>query len=50
MIRICCWCGELAGEKPPYECRDITGTICDRCKDKMIRELGEEEKGNDGRK
>jgi hypothetical protein len=45
MIRICCWCGELLGEKPPYESREITGTICDRCKDKMSRELGEENNG-----
>lgn len=35
MIRICAWCEKFLGEKPPYEDKSITHTICPECAKKM---------------
>jgi hypothetical protein len=31
MIRICCKCGKVLGEKEPVEDKSETHTLCDRC-------------------
>lgn len=35
MIRVCAWCSKDRGEKPPYEDKSITHTICPECYSKM---------------
>jgi len=32
---VCSWCGKDMGEKPPYEDKGITHTICPECYEKV---------------
>ncbi|MDD4984670.1 MAG: ArdC-like ssDNA-binding domain-containing protein [Dehalococcoidales bacterium] len=40
MIIKCAWCGKCMGEKPPYEDKSITHTICDECGAKYFPKKG----------
>ena len=40
MKRVCSWCGKDMGEKPPYEDKGVTHTICPECKKRYFPELG----------
>ncbi len=46
MIRRCCYCGEIMGEKEPLENKAITDGICDACMEKEFGEFKEELKQN----
>jgi len=35
----CAWCGKVMGEKPPYEDKSITHSICDKCLKKQFPKL-----------
>lgn len=53
MIRQCCQCGKIYGEKPPFEDRSITSGFCEKCfREKMeeIRDRGKNlnRDGDDG--
>lgn len=39
MIVECAWCGKYMGEKPPYEDKRVSHSICDECKAKYFPEL-----------
>jgi len=41
MIIKCAWCRKDMGEKPPYEDKSITHTICEECKEKNFPEKKE---------
>ena len=40
MIIQCAWCGKYMGEKPPYEDKSVTHTICDECIAKYFPKKG----------
>jgi hypothetical protein len=40
MIIKCAWCGKYMGEKPPYEDKSITHSICEECRAKHFPEKG----------
>jgi len=40
MIIKCAWCGKYMGEKPPYEDKGITHSICPECKAKHFPKKG----------
>jgi len=40
MIIKCAWCGKYMGEKPPYEDKSITHSICPECKAKHFPKKG----------
>jgi len=40
MIIKCAWCGKYMGEKPPYEDKGITHSICPECKAKQFPKKG----------
>ena len=31
MIIVCAWCGKKMGEKPPYEDKSLTHSMCEKC-------------------
>ena len=33
---VCAWCGKTMGEKPPYENKGVTHTICPDCRAKQF--------------
>lgn len=39
---VCAWCGKDMGEKPPYEDKSVTHSICPECKAKYFPEYEEE--------
>lgn len=39
----CAWCGKDMGEKPPYEDKSITHSICEECQKKYFPEAEKEE-------
>lgn len=41
MVIECAWCKKILGEKPPYEDRSITSSICDECRKKYFGEEDE---------
>jgi antirestriction protein ArdC len=40
MIIKCAWCGKYMGEKPPYEDKSVTHSICPECRAKYFPEKG----------
>jgi len=38
MIRQCCKCKKILGEKEPLEDKSITSGYCDQCLDEVMRE------------
>jgi len=40
MIIKCAWCGKYMGEKPPYEDKSVTHTICAECREKYFPKKG----------
>lgn len=40
MIIKCAWCGKDMGEKPPYEDKSVTHSICEECEAKYFPEKG----------
>jgi hypothetical protein len=39
MIRQCAWCLLMLGESPPYSDKSVTHGMCEKCSDKMMREV-----------
>ena len=39
MIRVCCVCGLVLGEKEPLDDTSVTHTYCPRCRDEAHAEL-----------
>lgn len=40
MIVQCAWCKKLIGEKPPYEDKSVTHTICPKCTEENFPDKG----------
>lgn len=39
MIRQCAWCLKMLGEKPPYQDKSVTHTMCKECQKKMMDQI-----------
>ena len=39
MIRQCCRCGEIYGEKEPLEDKSVTHGYCDKCFEEEMKEI-----------
>lgn len=44
MIRVCCECNKVFGEKEPFDDRSETHGICEECFPKTMKRLEEESK------
>jgi len=40
MLRMCCYCEKIMGEKEPFEDKSITSGLCDPCLKKELKKAG----------